>query len=99
MVYIGVGVSVNGFLSLCVNPVIDWLPVHSVPHLSPEVTWDLFQLPCDTQWISSTENTWMDGRQNSVVMNFPLTVTEESRSSAVHVSASEAPMVSVRVTK
>ena len=32
---IGVTVSVNGCLSLCVGPVIDWRPVQGVPRLSP----------------------------------------------------------------
>ena len=32
---IGVTVSVNGCLSLCVGPVIDWWPVQGVPRLSP----------------------------------------------------------------
>ena len=32
---VGVNVSVNGCLSLCVSPVIVWRPVHGVPRLRP----------------------------------------------------------------
>jgi len=41
---VGVSVSVHECLSLC-GPVIDWRPVQSVPHLSPNDSWDRLQ-PC-----------------------------------------------------
>ena len=42
---VGVNVSVNGCLSLCVSPVIVWRPVQGVPRLSPSVSWDRLQPP------------------------------------------------------
>ncbi|XP_078026211.1 uncharacterized protein LOC117258684 isoform X1 [Epinephelus lanceolatus] len=46
---VGVNVSVNGCLSLCVSPVIVWRPVQVVPCLSPDVSWDRLQPPRDPQ--------------------------------------------------
>merc|ERR1711980_625 len=57
---IGVNVSVNGCLSLCVSPAIVWRPVQGVPCLSPNVSWDRLQPPRDPQedkWLRG----WMDG--------------------------------------
>ncbi len=34
---VGVNVSVNGCLSLCVSPVTAWRPVQGGPHLSPKL--------------------------------------------------------------
>lgn len=42
---VGVSASVNGCLSLCVGPAIDWQPIQVVPHLSPKVIWDRLQHP------------------------------------------------------
>jgi len=46
---VGVNVSVNGCLSLCVSPVIVWWPVQGEPCLSPSVSWDRLQHPRDPQ--------------------------------------------------
>ena len=46
---VGVNVSVNGCLSLCVSPAIVWRPVQGVPCLSPDVSWDRLQPPRDPQ--------------------------------------------------
>lgn len=32
---IGMNMSINGFLSLCTNPALDWQPVQEVPALLP----------------------------------------------------------------
>lgn len=40
---VGVTVSLNGCLSVCVNPVIDWRPVQGEPRLLPSVSWDQLQ--------------------------------------------------------
>ncbi|XP_060770970.1 uncharacterized protein LOC132881920 [Neoarius graeffei] len=44
---IGVNVSANGCLCLCVSPVMTWCLVQGVPRLSPVVSWDRLQLACD----------------------------------------------------
>ena len=44
---VGVNVSVNGCLCLCVSPVMTWRLVQGVPRLSPVVSWDRLQLACD----------------------------------------------------
>ena len=44
---IGVNVSVNGCLSLCVSPVIVWRPVQGVLRLSHSISWDRLQPPSD----------------------------------------------------
>lgn len=59
---IGVNVSVNGCLSLCVGPVIVWGPVRGEPRLSPIVSWDRLQPLCDRQqdkqWWKINEWIW-----------------------------------------
>lgn len=32
---------------LCSSPIIDWPPVHGVPHLSSKVSWNWLQIPRD----------------------------------------------------
>ena len=58
---VGVNVSVNGCLSLCVSPEMNWRLVQGVPHPSPNVSWDRLQPPpCDLSRISRYGH-WMDG--------------------------------------
>lgn len=42
---VGVNVSVNGYRSLCVNPVKDWWPVQGIFCLSPYDSLDRFPAP------------------------------------------------------
>merc|ERR1712035_255904 len=44
---VGVNVSANGCLSLCVSPAIVWRPVQGEPCLSPDGSWDRLQPPRD----------------------------------------------------
>ena len=47
-------------LSLC-GPVMDWRPVQSVPHLSPNDRWDRLQHPRNLTVGLSGYRKWMDG--------------------------------------
>ena len=66
---VGVNMSVNGCLSLCVSPVIDWGPVKSLHCLSPSVSMDLLQHPCKPQseWMDGWMDGWLDGRMDGVL--------------------------------
>ena len=59
-------VAVNGCLSLYVGPVIRWWPVHGLPRLSPNISWDWLQLHRDPQGIRSEETEWMHLDSKSV---------------------------------
>lgn len=54
---LGVNVSMNGCLSVRINPAMSWRPGQDVPRLSPGGSWDKRQHPLDPVF----ENGWMDG--------------------------------------
>lgn len=46
-------------ISMCCWPVIDWQPVHTVSHFSPNNSWDWLQPPATFYRTSSVDNKWM----------------------------------------
>lgn len=45
---------------VCVGPAMDRRPVRGVTYLSPRVSRDWLQLPCDPQWIDRYGNGWLN---------------------------------------